>query len=83
MPRWVEITAGLTGGERVIVEGHQKVGPGMKVTLAPPEKAAVYDTDALQPVPAPPRSGTNGPPAAAGGRAPGAPPAAAARTAAP
>lgn len=82
MPRWVEITAGLTGGERVIVEGHQKVGPGMKVTLAPPEKAAAYDSDALRPAPVPP-VGTPGSPAPAGGSAPGAPPPATARTAAP
>lgn len=61
MPRRVEITAGLVGGERVIAEGHQKVGPGMKVTLAPPEKAAIYDTEALYPT----RSGTNAPVAGA------------------
>lgn len=61
MPRWVEIMAGLTGGERVIVEGHQKVGPGMKVSLAPPEKAAAYDRNALEPAPPPPQASVSGP----------------------
>jgi len=46
----VEITSGLQGGEQVIVEGMQKVGPGGKVKLAPPEAAAPYQA-------------TNGPPA--------------------
>jgi membrane fusion protein (multidrug efflux system) len=64
LPRWVEVTAGLQGGELVVAEGHQKIGPGMKVTLAPPEKAAVYQNDDLNP--APPRAGpaTNAPAAA-------------------
>lgn len=38
----VEITEGLKGDERVIVEGLQKIGPGMKVRLAPEESAAPY-----------------------------------------
>jgi membrane fusion protein (multidrug efflux system) len=42
LPRWAEIVSGLEGGELVVVEGHQKVGPGMKVVLAPREKAAPY-----------------------------------------
>jgi membrane fusion protein (multidrug efflux system) len=42
LPRWTEITSGLQGGEWIVVEGHQKVGPGMKVNLAPKEKAAPY-----------------------------------------
>jgi membrane fusion protein (multidrug efflux system) len=42
MPRWAAIASGLVEGESVVVEGHQKIGPGMKVALAPPEKAAVY-----------------------------------------
>jgi membrane fusion protein (multidrug efflux system) len=42
LPRFTEIRSGLEGGEQVIVEGHQKVGPGMKVALAPPEKGSVY-----------------------------------------
>lgn len=42
MPGRVEIREGLDGGERVIVEGLQKIGPGMKVRLAPEESAAPY-----------------------------------------
>ena len=38
----VEILEGLRPGEKVIVEGIQKVPPGAKVILAPAEKAAVY-----------------------------------------
>jgi membrane fusion protein (multidrug efflux system) len=45
LPRWVEVLEGLTGGETVIVEGHQKIGPGMKVTVMPPEEATVYELD--------------------------------------
>jgi membrane fusion protein (multidrug efflux system) len=45
LPRWVEVIEGLTGGETVIVEGHQKIGPSMKVTVMPPEQATVYDSD--------------------------------------
>lgn len=42
MPRRVEIIEGLTGNEQIIVEGLQKIAPGMKVRLAPPESAAPY-----------------------------------------
>jgi membrane fusion protein (multidrug efflux system) len=49
MPRWAAIASGLAEGETVVVEGHQKIGPGMKVALAPPEKAAVYRTKELRP----------------------------------
>lgn len=38
----LEVTEGLQGTERVIVEGLQKIGPGMKVKLAGPEAAAPY-----------------------------------------
>jgi membrane fusion protein (multidrug efflux system) len=38
----VEITSGLQGGEKVIVEGFQKIGPGSKVKLAPASAAAPY-----------------------------------------
>ena len=38
----VEIVEGLRGGEKIVVEGIQKIGPGAKVTFAPPEKAAPY-----------------------------------------
>jgi membrane fusion protein (multidrug efflux system) len=42
----VEITAGLSGGELVVVEGTQKLRPGAKVKLAPPEAAQPYlDSD--------------------------------------
>lgn len=49
IPRFVEITGGLEGGENVVVEGHQKIGPGMPVGLAAPEKAAVYQNQDAQP----------------------------------
>jgi membrane fusion protein (multidrug efflux system) len=38
----VEITEGLNGGELVVVEGTQKLRPGAKVKLAPPEAAQPY-----------------------------------------
>jgi hypothetical protein len=38
----IEILEGLTDGEQVIVEGLQKVSPGMTVKLAPPEAAKPY-----------------------------------------
>jgi membrane fusion protein (multidrug efflux system) len=66
LPRWVEITSGLKGGELVIVEGHQKVGPGMKVTLSGPEKAAVYQSNELRPALPAARPATNSAPAGAG-----------------
>lgn len=37
-----EIVSGLTNGERVIVEGHQKIYPGAPVRLAPEAAAAPY-----------------------------------------
>jgi membrane fusion protein (multidrug efflux system) len=42
MPGEVEVRSGLRAGELVMVEGIQKVGPGSKVTLAPPESADPY-----------------------------------------
>jgi membrane fusion protein, multidrug efflux system len=42
LPGRVEVTSGLNGGEMVILEGSQKIGPGSKVQLAPPEAAAPY-----------------------------------------
>ncbi len=42
LPGQAEITGGLKGGEMVIVEGLQKVRPGSKVKLAPPEAGAPY-----------------------------------------
>lgn len=30
-----EITSGVTAGERVVIEGHQKMGPGVRITVAP------------------------------------------------
>ena len=44
MPRWIEIQTGLDAGDQVVVEGHQKIGPGMEVAPGPPEKAAIYET---------------------------------------
>jgi len=38
----VEIVGGLEAGEKVVVEGVQKIGPGAKVKLAPVEAAAPY-----------------------------------------
>ncbi|NJO55885.1 MAG: efflux RND transporter periplasmic adaptor subunit, partial [Rhodospirillales bacterium] len=38
----VEVTEGLQEGEKVIVEGLQKIGPGMPVTLAPEEAMQPY-----------------------------------------
>ena len=52
LPRWTEITGGLQGGEWIVVEGHQKLGPGAKVTLAPKEKAAPYAQPEAKPTPA-------------------------------
>lgn len=37
-----EVLKGLNAGDKVIVEGVQKVGPGSPVKLAPPEAAAPY-----------------------------------------
>ena len=42
LPGKVEILNGVEAGDRVIVEGLQKIGPGSKVKLAPPEAAAPY-----------------------------------------
>ena len=50
LPRWVEITEGLAAGDTVVVEGHQKIGPGAPLQLAPPEKAAIYQTLELRSV---------------------------------
>ncbi len=44
LPGLVEVTEGLAGSERVVVQGLQKIAPGMKVQIAPatasPEAAA-------------------------------------------
>ncbi len=42
LPGRVEIMKGLDGGEKVVVEGLQKLRPGSRVTLAPPEAGAPY-----------------------------------------
>jgi membrane fusion protein (multidrug efflux system) len=42
LPGDVEVLAGLQGGEKVVVEGLQKVAPGARVVLAPQEAAAPY-----------------------------------------
>jgi membrane fusion protein (multidrug efflux system) len=46
---WVEVVGGLNGGETVVVEGTQKVTPGSKVRFAPPEAAAPYRPEIVQP----------------------------------
>lgn len=47
----VEVTKGLVAGERVVVEGHQKLGPGVGILISP--KSAAYG---IEPEPKP---GTN------------------------
>ncbi|MBI4664257.1 MAG: efflux RND transporter periplasmic adaptor subunit [Verrucomicrobia bacterium] len=42
LPGKAEIVKGLSAGEKVVVEGIQKLRPGAPVTLAPPESAAPY-----------------------------------------
>ncbi len=42
LPGRVEVREGLEGGENVVVEGLQKIAPGMKVELAPAEEAKPY-----------------------------------------
>src|SRR6266511_1260002 len=41
-PGQVKKVSGLEAGEKVVVEGVQKIGPGAKVTLAPAQAAAPY-----------------------------------------
>jgi membrane fusion protein (multidrug efflux system) len=43
LPGRVEVRRGLEAGERVVVEGLQKIAPGMSVELAPPEAAKPYE----------------------------------------
>lgn len=40
----VEIVKGISAGERIVVEGLQKLRPGAAIKLAPPESAAPYLT---------------------------------------
>ncbi|MCC6235432.1 MAG: efflux RND transporter periplasmic adaptor subunit [Verrucomicrobiales bacterium] len=42
LPGKLEVLSGLDGNERVIVEGHQKIGPGMKVQLGKPDPTSPY-----------------------------------------
>lgn len=42
LPGKVEVVSGLTPGTKVIVEGHQKIGPGSKVIPSAPDRAAAY-----------------------------------------
>jgi len=44
LPGRVEILSGVRAGEKVIVEGLQKIGPGSKVQLAPAEASKPYET---------------------------------------
>jgi len=43
LPGRVEVTQGLSAGEKVVVEGLQKLRPGAPVKLSPPEAAAIYN----------------------------------------
>jgi membrane fusion protein (multidrug efflux system) len=45
LPGEVEVVSGLEGGEKIVLEGIQKIGPGSKVKLAPPEAAKPYLKD--------------------------------------
>jgi membrane fusion protein (multidrug efflux system) len=44
----VEVLKGIAPGEKVIVEGLQKIGPGMKVSLAPAEARRPYEPQAVR-----------------------------------
>jgi membrane fusion protein, multidrug efflux system len=44
LPGRVEVVKGLEAGEKVVVEGRQKLRPGAAVKLAPPEAAAPYSS---------------------------------------
>jgi membrane fusion protein (multidrug efflux system) len=57
MPGRAEITAGLKPGDLVVAEGHQKIGPGMPLTLAGAEKTTSYESPKANPTAA----GTNTP----------------------
>jgi len=46
LPGRVEITKGLNAGDKVVVEGLQKLRPGSPVKLSPPEAAAIYNNPA-------------------------------------
>ncbi len=56
LPGKVEVLEGLTGTERVVVQGLQKIAPGMKVRMAP----APGDGPATGPSVAPAAKGTEG-----------------------
>jgi len=43
-----EVVKGLSAGEKVVVEGTQKLRPGAPVKLAPREAAAQYETGGEQ-----------------------------------
>jgi hypothetical protein len=49
LPGRVEVLEGLDGSERVVVEGLQKLAPGMKVREAPPGSADPYLRSAPKP----------------------------------
>lgn len=50
MPGQIEILEGLKVGERVVVEGTQKIGPGASVTLAPPKSTEPYRFEETEPL---------------------------------
>jgi len=49
LERRLEVTEGLAEGDRVIVEGLQKIGPGMSVNVAPEEATKPYLPEVLPP----------------------------------
>lgn len=48
LPGRVEVRQGLEAGEKVVVEGLQKIAPGMSVELAPDEDAKPYEMPAAK-----------------------------------
>ena len=48
LPGRVEVRQGLEAGEKVVVEGLQKITPGMSVELAPDEDAKPYEMPAVK-----------------------------------
>jgi len=53
LPGRVVIEEGLTEGERVVVEGHQKLGPGMPIAISPDSARYGLSPEPMEPPPAP------------------------------
>ena len=62
LPGRVEVREGLKAGERVIVEGLQKIVPGKPVRLAPPESSKPYLDQIVDPAVESPHSVSNAKP---------------------